>query len=74
MKKSRMVMTFDLYGTLMTNHSKHILILFIYNARKHKFSKVLIVNAAKLVRLVMHISNQMIELLSWDTVIMNLAQ
>ena len=38
-------MKFDLYGTLKINHSKHILILFIYNASKHKFSKVLIVNA-----------------------------
>ena len=45
MKKSRIVMKFDLYGTVTINHSKHILILFMYNASKHKFSKVLIVNA-----------------------------
>ena len=50
-----MVMKFDLYGTLMINRGKHILILFIYNASKHKLSKVLIENAAKLVSFVMHI-------------------
>ena len=53
-------MKFDLYGTLMTNHSKHILILFIYNAGKHKFSKVLIANAAKLVSFIMHVFNILI--------------
>ena len=57
-----MVMKFDLYGTLMINRGKHILILFIYNASKHKLSKVLIVNAAKLVSFVMHIFNILIQI------------
>ena len=60
MKKSRMVMKFDLYGTLMINHGKHILILFIYNASKHKLFMVLIENAAKLVSFVMHVFNILI--------------
>ena len=57
-----MVMKFDLYGTLMINRGKHILILFTYNASKHKLSKVLIVNAAKLVSFVMHIFNILIKI------------
>ena len=57
-----MVMKFDLYGTLMINRGKHILILFIYNASKHKLSKVLIVNAAKLVSFVTHIFNILIQI------------
>ena len=55
-------MKFDLYGTLMINQGKHILILFIYNASKHKFSTVLIVNAAKLVSFVMHVFNILIQI------------
>ena len=55
-------MKFDLYGTLMINQGKHIVILFIYNASKHKFSTVLIVNAAKLVSFVMHVLNILIQI------------
>ena len=62
MKKSRMVMKYDLYGTLMINRGKHILILFIYNASKHKLFMVLIANAAKLVSFVMHIFNILISI------------
>ena len=50
MKKLRMVMKFDPYGMLaMTN----ILILFIYNARRHKLSTIFLANVANLVRFVL---------------------
>ena len=43
MKKSRMVMEFDPYGTLIIKSGNHILILFhLYCGSKHKLSAILI--------------------------------
>ena len=42
MKSSRVVMKFDLYGTLMINRRNRVLIVFhLYSCSKHKLSMIL---------------------------------
>ena len=42
MKKSRVVMTFDLYGALMINRRNRVLVVFhLYCCSKHKLSMIL---------------------------------
>ena len=54
MKKSRMVMKVDLYGTLMINCGNRILIVFhLYCCSKLNWSLILIANVANLARLAM---------------------
>ena len=54
MKKSRMVMKVDLYGTLMINRGNRILIVFhLYCCSKHNWSLILIANVANIARLAM---------------------